>query len=130
MRLIQERKCYEKIIHSKVTHITGSKAIIYERHEQAQVFYVISASSFLGLLPLVPVGATSDQQGQYPLPCEENRLTFPEHSATKLTATSALEDTPVVASGQYFKRSRGCGGLRCFAESLEAKARARYRLES
>jgi hypothetical protein len=33
-------------------------AIVYKRHEQAQVLYVIPVSSILGRLPLVPVGAT------------------------------------------------------------------------
>ncbi len=48
-------------------------AFLYERHEQAQVLYVIPVSSILGRLPLVPVGAT----GTIPFTMHREAADFP-----------------------------------------------------
>ena len=54
-------------------------AIVYERREQAQVFYVIPVSSILGRLPLVPVGAT----GTIPFAMRQESADFPGASCDK-----------------------------------------------
>ena len=53
-------------------------AIVYERSEQSQVLCVIPVSSILGRLPLWFQWA---RPGQYPLPCDKNRLAFLVFSA-------------------------------------------------
>jgi hypothetical protein len=52
---------------------------IYERREQAQVLYVITVSSILGRLPVVPVG----EKGTIPYDMRRESSDFPGASCDK-----------------------------------------------